>query len=49
MIQCAKWLVKDELNTFYKFIIRAYNLKKVYITEDQAYRLYGQLIQSAGQ
>lgn len=48
MIQAVKWLSKDDLSTLYKFIIRAYNLKKkVYISEDQASKLYGQLLQSA--
>ena len=47
MLQCTKWLKKDELDTFYKFICRTYDLKKVFITEDQASRLYGQVMQSA--
>jgi len=32
MLQCARWLKKEELDTFYKFICRLYDLKKVYIT-----------------
>ena len=47
MLQCTKGLMKTELDTFYKFIMRSYGLKEVSITEDQANKLYGQLIQSS--
>lgn len=47
MLQCTKWLKKEELDTFYKFICRTYNLKKVYITQNQASTLYGQILRSA--
>ena len=48
-MQGAKWLYKDDLNTLYKFIIRVFELKnkKVYISEEQASRLYGQIMQAS--
>ena len=51
MLNCEKWLPKTEIDTFKKCLIRAFNLKgkKVYISEDQASRLYGQLIQTTNQ
>ena len=47
MIQCKKWLAAGDLETMYKFIIRVYDLKKVYISVDQAYKLYGQILISS--
>jgi len=27
MIQCTKWLMREELQTFYKFIMKTYNIR----------------------
>jgi hypothetical protein len=47
MIQCVKWMNRNELQTFYKFILNAYNIREERISEDKACRLYGQLVIAA--
>lgn len=48
MIQCVKWMNRNELHTFYKFILNVYKIREEKISEDNACRLYGQLV-TAGQ
>lgn len=37
---------KNEIQTFYKFILNTYNIREERISEDNACKLYGQLTKS---